>query len=195
MGKKAVIRQGDRTSHGGTVLEGHQLLMVYGKPAAGIGHKASCPKCSGTITIVEGAMNATMMGINVAVEGMKTSCGATLVATQFTATIEYGSASPAAVPEAAASQATATLAAMVLAAASASAASAADADKGKYDEQVRLIDADRKPIASVPYHITDESGKVYKGLTDANGCCERVHTANAESLHVLTDVPALEKWR
>lgn len=87
MGEKAIIRQGDRTSHGGTVLEGHQFLVVHGKPAAGVGHKVSCPKCSGSIVIVEGVVNATMMGVSIAVEGMKTSCGATLVASQTTDTI------------------------------------------------------------------------------------------------------------
>jgi len=197
MGKKAIIRQGDRTSHGGTVLEGHQHLTVYGKPAAGVGHKVSCPKCSGTITIVEGAVNATMLGIKVAVEGMKTSCGATLIAGQFTATIDYGAgaAASSAAPEQAAAAPVATLAAAVLAAAAADAANAGSADKGNYDEQVRILDDDGLPTAGVPYHITDEAGKVYKGITDANGCCERVHTLSAQALRILTGVPALEKWQ
>ncbi|QJE02078.1 PAAR domain-containing protein [Massilia forsythiae] len=91
MGERAIIRQGDRTSHGGTVVEGHPFLLIYGKPAAGAGHKVHCPRCPGNVVIVEGAVNATMMGVRVAVEGMKTSCGATLIASQITATIECGS--------------------------------------------------------------------------------------------------------
>ncbi|WP_229214671.1 PAAR domain-containing protein [Duganella sp. HH101] len=87
MGGKAIIRLGDKTSHNGTVLEGHQDVIVMGKPAAGVGHKVSCPKCPGTHTIVEGAVTHTIMGISTAVEGMKTSCGATLVASQQTDTI------------------------------------------------------------------------------------------------------------
>jgi uncharacterized Zn-binding protein involved in type VI secretion len=91
VGEKAIIRMGDKTSHGGTVLEGHQFLIVHGKPVAGVGHHVSCPKCSGSLVIVEGVVTATMMGINIAVEGMKTSCGATLIASQTTDTVSVGS--------------------------------------------------------------------------------------------------------
>ncbi|QJE02079.1 hypothetical protein HH212_20345 [Massilia forsythiae] len=63
-----------------------------------------------------------------------------------------------------------------------------------YDEQVRVLDQDGQPIAGMPYHIIDGSGKVYKGLTDGAGCCQRVHTENAQSLAILTGAPALEKW-
>lgn len=195
MGARAIIRQGDRTSHGGTVLEGHLFLIIHGKPAAGVGHKVHCPKCSGSIVIAEGAINAAMMGISIAVEGMKTSCGATLIASQITDTIEYGSgASPTAAPSQAAPAASAALAA-IIAGAPKNVATADGAAKAKYDEQVRVLDQDGAPIANMPYHITDESGKVYKGLTDADGCCERVHTEDDQSLAILTGALALEKWQ
>ena len=200
MGSRAIIRLGDRTSHGGTVVEGHQTLIIHGKPAAGVGHKVHCPKCTGTPVIVEGAMNASMMGISIAVEGMKTSCGATLIASQQTDTIEVGSG-PGASSASSATQEAATRAAQPAVAGLAAAIVAAgaaprgsDADKGKYDEQVRVVDQDGLPIANMPYHITDEDGAAYKGLTDADGCCERVHTKNAQSLSILTGAPALEKW-
>ena len=63
-----------------------------------------------------------------------------------------------------------------------------------YDEQVRISDQSGKLLANVPYHITDESGNVYKGVTDAQGCCERVFTDNEQSLKIFIGVPALEKW-
>jgi len=85
-----IIRLGDSTSHGGKVLEGSQTNLCYGKPVALIGHKVSCPKCSGTPTIVEGVQNATLYGKGVALAGMKTSCGATLIASQFTAVVVPG---------------------------------------------------------------------------------------------------------
>lgn len=197
MGEKAIIRLGDRTSHDGTVLEGHQLLIIHGKPAAGVGHKVHCPKCPGPTSIVEGAMNASMMGINIAVEGMKTSCGATLIASQFTDTIEYGSGSGSA---AAASPASAVAAAALpLATArgqdAAAPAEASDSGAEKFDEQVRVLDADGNPIANLPYHITDEEGNAHQGVTDEDGCCERVRTSSPQTLVVLTGVPALEKWR
>lgn len=84
---KPIIREGDPTSHGGTVLEAFPTLTVFGKRAAGIGHQGFCPKCKTTFTIVAGAKNYTFMGKNVAVEGMQTSCGAVLIATQGQATV------------------------------------------------------------------------------------------------------------
>lgn len=198
MGERAIIRQGDMTSHGGIVIEGHPFLIIHGKPAAGVGHKVQCPKCPGNVVIIEGAMNATMMGINIAVEGMKTSCGAILIASQITDTIEYGSG---ATPPLSANQhystsAVAPIGNFVTGAHNSTAASTAvDKSIQPYDEQVRVIDDEGQPITGMPYHITDESGNVYKGFTDSDGCCERVHTANPESLAILTGASALEKWQ
>ncbi|MDW5416458.1 PAAR domain-containing protein [Iodobacter sp. CM08] len=100
MAKRAIIRIGDLTSHGGVVLEGFSTLNIYGKNAAGVGHKGQCPQCKTTFTIVAGASNYTFMGKNVAVEGMLTSCGATLIATQGQATVDdaSGAASSASPP-------------------------------------------------------------------------------------------------
>jgi uncharacterized Zn-binding protein involved in type VI secretion len=79
MGQRTIIRMGDRTSHGGTVLEGSPLFSILGKPVAGVGHRVSCPRCSGNPVIAEGSVLFTAFGIAVAVNGMKTSCGATLI--------------------------------------------------------------------------------------------------------------------
>jgi uncharacterized Zn-binding protein involved in type VI secretion len=79
MPQKTIIRAGDRTSHGGTVLEGHPLVTLLGKQVAGVGHRVSCPQCGGNPVIAGGAASVTMRGVRVAVEGMKTSCGATLI--------------------------------------------------------------------------------------------------------------------
>lgn len=90
MTKRAIIRLGDPTSHGGTVLEAFPTFDVYGKRVSGVGHKGFCPLCKTTFHIIAGAQNFTFMGQNVAVEGMMTSCGATLIATQHEATIDDG---------------------------------------------------------------------------------------------------------
>src|SRR5471032_3112299 len=86
-----IIRKGDSTSHGGTVLEGSPADICMGQPIAYIGHKVHCPKCRGDFPIVEGVLTATFYGKGVDVAGMKTSCGATLIASQFTDTIEWSS--------------------------------------------------------------------------------------------------------
>ena len=90
-----IIRKGDPTSHGGTVLEGSLTDICHGKPIAYIGHKVHCPKCRGDFPIVEGVVTTTFYGKGVAIAGMKTSCGASLIATQFTDIVVYGGGSQA----------------------------------------------------------------------------------------------------
>jgi uncharacterized Zn-binding protein involved in type VI secretion len=187
MGEKAIIRQGDRTSHGGTVLEGHQTLIIHGKPVAGVGHRVQCPKCSGSPVIVEGAVNASMMGISVAVDGMKTSCGATLIASQNTDTIEVGSgAGPSAssVPVAASVPAAA---AAIPAAAHGSAASEEASEKhASFDDHFVLVDAGSGEILTqVEYAIVRASGSVEHGVSDANGKTHMLSsTAKAEDIDI-----------
>jgi uncharacterized Zn-binding protein involved in type VI secretion len=88
MPQKTIIRIGDRTSHGGTVLEGHPFVTLLGKAVSGVGHRVSCPRCSGNPVIAEGTSFVTMFGIHVAVEGMKTSCGAILIGSAQAQTAE-----------------------------------------------------------------------------------------------------------
>lgn len=88
-----IIRQGDPTSHNGKVLEGSLVDICHGKPIAFIGHKVFCPQCKGTFPIVEGCITTTFYGKGVALAGMKTACGATLIATQFTDIVEVATGS------------------------------------------------------------------------------------------------------
>jgi uncharacterized Zn-binding protein involved in type VI secretion len=85
-----IIRQGDPTSHGGSVLEGSPVDICFGKAISFIGHKVSCPQCKGTFPIVEGVPTTTFYGKGVTLAGMKTACGAILIATQFLDTVEFG---------------------------------------------------------------------------------------------------------
>jgi uncharacterized Zn-binding protein involved in type VI secretion len=88
-----IIRKGDPTDHGGRVLEGSLTDICHDKAIAYVGHKVYCPLCKGVYPILEGVLTTTFYGKGVAIAGMKTSCGATLVATQFTDTVEIGSKS------------------------------------------------------------------------------------------------------
>lgn len=85
-----IIRLGDPTSHGGKVLEGSLMDICHGKPIAFVGHQTHCPKCRGTFPIIEGAPVTTFYGKGVALAGMKTACGAVLIATQMTDIVELG---------------------------------------------------------------------------------------------------------
>ena len=77
---KDIIRLGDTTTHGGIVLEAFPQTDLNGKPIAGVGHKVSCPLCKGVFPIVEGSNTYTISDIPVALDGMKTACGAVLIA-------------------------------------------------------------------------------------------------------------------
>lgn len=67
---KDIIRLGDTTSHGGTVLEAFTHTNLNGKPIAGVGHNVSCPLCKGIFPIVEGSSTYSVEGVPVALDGM-----------------------------------------------------------------------------------------------------------------------------
>lgn len=85
MAKRAFIRQGDRTTHGGTVITGDGTFIIGGKEVARVGDQVICPRCKGTFPIVTGA--PTMFsGQNIALQDDYTGCGAKLIASQITMT-------------------------------------------------------------------------------------------------------------
>ncbi|MCA8018593.1 PAAR domain-containing protein [Burkholderia metallica] len=87
---RAMICVGDTTTHGGRVLEGSATATIDGKPIAGVGHKVLCPQCKGVFPILPTGRqySHTFDGRETAVEGMKTACGATLIASQSSATFD-----------------------------------------------------------------------------------------------------------
>ncbi|ARU90447.1 PAAR domain-containing protein [Pseudomonas sp. M30-35] len=65
---------------------------------------------------------------------------------------------------------------------------------GVFDEQFKIIDSSGKPLANVPYHIKEQSGRTHTGISDATGHTPRITTSAQENLEVTTGVAALEKW-
>ena len=53
---------------------------LNGKLIAGVGHMVSCPLCKGIFPIAEGSATYAVDGIAVALDEMKTACGASLIA-------------------------------------------------------------------------------------------------------------------
>lgn len=92
MVKRAIICEGDTTSHGGRVLEGTVDSTIYGKTVAGVGHKVLCPLCKGVFPILPDLLGRRyphrIHGRDTAVEGMRTACGAVLIASQSTSTLD-----------------------------------------------------------------------------------------------------------
>jgi uncharacterized Zn-binding protein involved in type VI secretion len=83
----AWIVKGDKTTHGGEVLEGERTYTVDEKPVALVGHLVSCPKCKGgPFPIATGAPNFRVHDRALARHGDETACGAKLVSSQRRAT-------------------------------------------------------------------------------------------------------------
>lgn len=77
---RAIIRHGDQTDHGGVVIEHIPHTNLNGKPMSGKGNMVFCPLCKGEFPIVEGSATYRVNGIPIALDGMKTACGASLIA-------------------------------------------------------------------------------------------------------------------
>lgn len=178
-----IIRLGDPTSHGGTVLEGSPSDICHGKPIAYVGHQTSCPRCRGTYPIIEGALTTTFYGKGVALAGMKTACGATLLATQFSDTVEYGhgSASDTAVST--------DLAAALLPSEKGpsesiqkrqAGISSQAVSGGPFDLFFLVQDETGEILAGVPYKIFLEDGSELIGITDYAGHSGKVSADYAQ---------------
>lgn len=160
---KAVICMGDSTSHGGKVLEGSPNAKVNGRPVAARGHKVFCPLCRGTFPIAEGVPFHSFAGMNTAVEGMRTACGAELIASQHDVTVDLGD-SPSAGH-------------------SATAATKSENADGTtepvyFDQHFLIEDINGRPLRDIPYILqvgtdsgvrgrTCEAGKTYRLETQA----------------------------
>lgn len=176
-----IIRKGDPTSHGGVVLEGSMTDICMGQPIAYVGHKVQCPKCKGVFPIAEGVPTTTFYGKGVAVAGMKTTCGAVLIATQFTDVVEWSSGASAGSSKAA----KAALALATACPASAVTSAVANYPADSPDEQIRVVDHKTgEPIPELAYYIEAPDGSNYTGHTDEDGLCERVATYQPEELSV-----------
>ncbi len=153
---KDIVRVGDRTDHGGTVIEGFGTTTSGGKPWAGVGHKVVCPRCKGAFPIIEGHAHITVDGIPVAMHGMRTACGATLLATPSTTMGQHP------LPGAAAGVATAFL--------NSAGSTTALPSSSLHDDLYVLRDAGTdEPIANADYAIRRANGELEYGRTNSRG--------------------------
>jgi uncharacterized Zn-binding protein involved in type VI secretion len=76
-----LIRLGDKTSHGGTVIEASPHSDTGGAGIARVGDKTSCP-IHGSNPIASGDASLIVDGKPAARHGDKTACGAVLIAGQ-----------------------------------------------------------------------------------------------------------------
>lgn len=152
-----MIRQGDTTSHGGTVLEGFPFYTVEGRAVAAMGHKVACPLCKGVFPIAQGNPTHTCNGVPLAFEGMKTACGASLIASQSSTT----HASPRGAMARVAEQ------------------RIPDNPLGNQteDKEVQFVirhHETREPVAGVPYTINLSTGAAESGHSNAEGLTRKL---------------------
>ncbi|MCX2683929.1 PAAR domain-containing protein [Pseudomonas sp. DCB_AW] len=75
-----IICLADTTDHGGEVVNAIPHTNLNGKPMPGKGYRVLCPLCKGEFPIIEGSDTYRVNGISVALDSMKTACGASLIA-------------------------------------------------------------------------------------------------------------------
>lgn len=87
MGRPFIV-VGDKTNHGGVVIQGAGSTDAVGKSIARVTDKVTCPKRGhgGTTVIATGDPTCIIDGQPAARHGDKTACGAMLLSSQATTT-------------------------------------------------------------------------------------------------------------
>ena len=75
---KGIIRIGDKTTSGGSVLEGSPTMRFHGIGSARVGDKVSCP-AHGPTVVSEGHPVFKDHGVPVAFHGHRCACGCALL--------------------------------------------------------------------------------------------------------------------
>lgn len=84
---RAIVRLGDKTTHGGVVISASPIHTMRGLGIARVGDTVSCPLPGhGNNPIVEGSSAFSVGGRKVALHGHKCACGCSLIASLSTAT-------------------------------------------------------------------------------------------------------------
>ena len=166
----AIIVLGDKTDHGGEVIEASGVTDTHGKRMARVGDRVQCPKKGhGATVIIEGDLTFVIDGKAVAYHGCKTSCGAILISSQAVTTVSFGGGGSGA---------------------GAAAASAAAATKSAlqffYDEQAQLPSA-----VGLPWYIKARDGRTLSGTVGEDGLLPRLDSMREDEYEVYWGDEAL----
>lgn len=184
----AMIVLGDKTDHGGEVIEASGVTDTHGKRIARVGDKVQCPKKGhGTTEIVTGDLSMLIDGKAVAYHGCRTSCGAMLISGQSLTTLDFangGGAPAAAIAQSAIATASNCMQGNQREAAASDEATAL-ADELTFDEQFELRDSEGHLLAEMPYTIRFASGELVRGETDSAGRTKRYSTESASTVELF----------
>ncbi|WP_063898127.1 PAAR domain-containing protein [Burkholderia ubonensis] len=180
--KRYLLKIGDKSSNGGVVVEGIEGCTHHGTALTFVGAKVACRGCNSTGLIVAKGPRwpDTKMGKEQALDGDICVCKCipppVMIASQNSAFHSFESHHVADMGYSSLGE------------------SLTDAYRGAFDEQVRVLDAQGKPVVGVPYHIKTAGGAIYKGLTDVSGHCPRVYTDDVSKLDIAVGMQALARW-
>lgn len=171
--QRTVVCKGDRTTHGGTVIEGDELRTCNGRAIATLGCMTACPQCRGKFPIIEGARCHSFVGYGTVLDGMETGCGARVIASpQTTMTVDdpAGGADEAHTGE-----------------------SLQEAGKPILSTQFQVVDEQTgKPVAGKAYQIMLPDGSNRSGVTDADGKTVRITGQDPATVELHWDVQTSE---
>jgi len=172
---RGVIRLGDKTDHGGEVVQVAHDVTDMGKPIACKGDMVKCPKCKGTFPIVEGESTWIIDGVPVAFHSHKTACGAKLISSwgisgglvSAPASIIPGQEIHPAIKD-------------------------SKEPTKAYDEKVKLT-SNANTMSGLPVFIVLNNGKTVSGYAGNDGNLPRVETEGEGFYEVYWGDEALEK--
>lgn len=180
--RRFYLKVGDKSSAGGTAIEGIPSCTHHGTALTFIGAQVVCPICGKTGRIIPKGPRwpGNMMGKEAALDGDLCACGCyphpVMLASQSTMSQSFESHHLAA--RGFASNGTPLQKEPV----------------GDFDEQVRVLDGNGRPLSGVPFHIKTSTGAVHKGVTDSEGRCPRVYTKYISKLDIAIGYKAVERW-
>lgn len=153
MARLRAIVIGDKTTHGGVVLQGSHSMTSGGKPISLEGDLVACPQCKGNFPIIEGTRIMSSNGRGVALEGMRTACGAVLIASQNLVKVEDGGYYHHEYPHWKPTENQA----------------GAGSGKGQYQIRFKLQDHSNQPYQKTGYALILPNGDILEGVTDNEG--------------------------
>ena len=175
----AIIVLGDKTDHGGEVIEASGFTDTHGKKMARVGDKVYCPKKGHGITeIVTGDLSFVIDGKAAAYHGCKTSCGATVLSSQAVTTLNFGGGSSA--NSARASNAIAVADSMT------------NEQALIFDEQSHLVSTEAV-VEGLAWFIEVKGGRTMSGAIGADGLLPRFDTLTEGEYNLYVGDEALSK--
>jgi len=142
--RRYFIIEGDKTTSGGTVLEGASCATISGKAQTCHGARVYCPACKseGRIVGTGPTRPHTLNGKQAALENDLCICKCEppprLISSQRIAWMSFDGGED-------------------------------DNGVGAYDRHFRFVDEDGKPVSGIRVHLTDMDGKTSPVITDSDG--------------------------